>query len=350
LACMWFLAVAGCQDEGDLPHFGTLRYESESFEVWASNGLDACGGTFDYTEQWLVAFRERVDEHAEHGRHIFYWLTPEDFDNEVCTTGYACAYPHSNVIYSTVIPAEHEFVHAELDARPPSVLREGAAEVFGSMSSLFTTRLTPLDPLLHDEQIPSSGYQTAGRFSRFIIERHGLDAYFELYESLDGAISRQALAAGVEETLGVQLPALVESFEESSPCSVDRWRYFDHECSTLPLTPWESPTRWAEEIDLSCSAKDVIGPRKGLVWTLRALEVDYAGLYDLTIESTDESAQVAIIPCNEQCYDLEPRPGALAAGVATGGSASVYLAAGRHWLRVEHSDGSDAGVSIAIEQ
>ena len=54
---MWIVAATmtmGCQEEG-LPHFGTLEYESQSFEVWASTGLEACGGTFEYTEQWLAA-------------------------------------------------------------------------------------------------------------------------------------------------------------------------------------------------------------------------------------------------------------------------------------------------------
>lgn len=326
------LLVGACQQahEEPFPRFGTLQYESESFEVWASDGLQACGGTYDYMERWLAAFRERVGDHGNPARHTFYWVGPADFELELCTTGVACSYPSANVIYSTIIPAEHEIVHAELDAQPPSVLVEGAAEVFGSIASPMTISTMSIDPLLVEEQIPGVGYQTAGRFSRFIIERHGIDAYFALYEALDGASGRKAFAEAVEDTLGVGLTELEEGFEDTTPCSVAHWRYFDYECSTLPLTPWESPTRWSDDIDLSCAADDVIGPRRGLVWTLRAFEVEHEGAYELTVESPDESAQVAIVPCATSCYDDAATSGSHATSLVARSKTSVYLTAGRH--------------------
>jgi len=354
----WWLAIAAsatlvsaCQQEDEaLPRFGSLQYESEHLEIWASDGLQACGGTYEYTEHWLAAFRERVGEHGDGSRHTFYWLSGDEFLPELCTTGIACAYPRSNVIYSTLIPAEHEIVHAELDAQPPSVLVEGAAEAFGTIASPFASKSMSIDPLLDEEQIPGIGYQTAGRFSRFIIEQHGIEAYFTLYESLDGATGREAFAEAVEDVLHVELPTLLQAFAARSPCAVGDWRYFDYECSTLPLTPWDSPTRWSDEIDLSCAADDVIGPRRGLVWTLRALEVEHPGSYDLVIDSTDESAQVAIFPCDSNCYDDENEPATPTTTLAAGGSASVFLTAGRHWMRVDHSDGSDAPVSVTLER
>ncbi len=341
--------MVACQDEG-LPRFGTLRYESESFEVWASDGLEACGGTYEYVERWLGAFRERVGEHDEPGRHTFYWLGPQDFELELCTTGVACTYPSANVIYSTIIPAEHEIVHAELDAQPPSLLVEGAAEVFGSIVSPFSSTTMPIEPLLDEEQIPGIAYQTAGRFSRFIIERHGLDAYFALYEALDGLSGREAFAEAVEDTLGLELSELVDGFERTSSCSVAHWRYFDHECTTLPLTPWQSPTRWADDIDLSCAADDVIGPRRGLVWTLRALEIEHEGTYELVMESPDESAQVAIFPCNADCYEGQPTLLPQAASMAARSRVPMFLGAGRYWMRVDHSAGSDVPVSVMLER
>lgn len=343
------LLALACEAQ-EPPHLGTLRYESESFEIWVSDGLDACGGTYAYTEDWLAAFRERVGDHGNPARHTFHWLTPEDFDHGLCPTGIACAYPVRNVVYSTVIPFEHEIVHAELDAQPPSVLREGVAEAFGSIDSPFQTTTMSLDPLLDDEQIPGIGYQTAGRFTRFVIERHGLDAYFALFEALDGASGREPLEHAVEDVLGVELKVLEREFERSAACSVDRWRYYDHECSTLPLTPWESPTRWAVEVELSCDADDAIGPRRGLVWTQRALEVAHEGRYELVIASADETAEVVFSSCDAHCYDGEPKPAAPAARVATGGRESVYFTAGRHWLQVQHAEGSDARVSIGIER
>lgn len=349
IATVAVVLVVGCQEES-LPHFGTLRYESDAFEVWAGADMEACGGTFDYIEGWLVGFREHVGEHAQPAKHTFYWMSPEEYDRDICPVGIACAYPRSNVIYSTIIPYEHEIVHTELDARPASILLEGAAEVFGSIESPFETEVADLDPLLDADQIPGYGYPTAGRFSRFIIERYGLDAYFELYEHLDGARGRDAIEAGFDDVLGVELSTLVADFEQSSPCSVDRWRYFDRECTTLPLTAWKSAARWAEEIDLSCTAPDVIGPRRDLVWTRRALEVEQTGSYELTLESADPSAQVTVFACDVDCFDGQPTTVTPTASIATGGRSTVFLEAGRHWLQVEHAAGSDAPVSVVLER
>jgi len=350
---MWIVAAfltTGCQEEG-LPHFGTLQYESESFEVWASEGLEACGGTFEYTEQWLVAFRDRIGERSNREKHIFYWLSPEDQDRSSCRSGTAgCALHQYAVIYSTIIPHEHEIVHVELDAIPPSFLREGVADVFGSIRSPNTNVITNIEELFEMDQISGYGYQTAGRFSRFLIDRYGLDGYFDLYEALDGETSRAALEAGVEEVLGVELDELVAEFESFPRCSVDRWRFYDRECTALPLTPWQSPTRWAEEIELSCAATDVVGPQLGLVWTRRALEVEQAGLYDLVIESADPTAEVTVFSCDASCFYGEPSTHMPSVDVATGGRATFFLDAGRHWLQVEHAADSDASVSVALER
>lgn len=112
------MIVGGCHEQ-DFPHFGTLRYDSDNFEVWASDGLEACGGTFEYAEKWLAAFRQRVGERGSPARHTFYWLSEDEYNRGICPVGIACAYLRANVIYSTVIPVEHEIVHTELDSRPP---------------------------------------------------------------------------------------------------------------------------------------------------------------------------------------------------------------------------------------
>jgi hypothetical protein len=298
-----------------------------------------------------------VGKHGNPARHTFYWLTPGDLEGDLCAAGYGCAYPHEDVIYSTIIPAEHEIVHTEIDAQPPSVLVEGAAEVFGSIGSPWGPNPRDLDPLLDDDRIPGGAYQTAGRFSRFIIERHGLEAYFALYEALDGDAGREALAEATEQTLGIALDDLVASFATTKACSVDRWRYFDHECSAVPLTPWESPTRWRTEIDLSCAADDVIGPRKrsappyeGVIWTLRALEVEQAGLYRLELASADASAELGLFSCNANCFTPAGLEATADVHVTTGGKHYFALDTGRHWLRVRHSDQTDAPVIVTIER
>jgi hypothetical protein len=120
------------------------------------------------------------------------------------------------------------------------------------------------------------------------------------------------------------------------------------ECSNLALTAWQTESHWTADIDLSCAAADVIGPRHDLVWTRRALEVEHTGPYTLTIESADPTAQVSIFSCDVGCFDGEPTPAIPTASVETGGQAMVFVTAGRHWLQAEHSSGSDAPVRVTL--
>lgn len=49
------LGLTACQPEPS-PILGEKVYESENFEVYASEGLLACGGTFENVEDWLASF------------------------------------------------------------------------------------------------------------------------------------------------------------------------------------------------------------------------------------------------------------------------------------------------------
>lgn len=350
LLCAWGLVVGvGCTSD-DLPHFGTLQYHSENFEVWASDGLVACGGTYEYTERWLSSFRSRVGTYSGQEAHTFYWLSERDFYDDLCPSTFgACSRSESNVIYSTVLPSTHEIVHADLDAgRPPSLLREGAAEVFGSMAS--SNRVRELGELFDRETIPGSAYPTAGRFSRMLIDQYGLGAYFELHDALHQSTGRGAFAAGVRETLDVELSTLERDFEIYTSCSVDRWRFYDYECSDLPVIEWDDDARWVQEVALSCAEQDVIGPRGDLIWTLRAFEVPELTSFRLSVASADETANVTVFECNADCRGPYVPQGSRSAWVDHNDGAGVVAAydKGRYWMRIEHAADSDASVTVTL--
>lgn len=340
----------GCAAD-ELPHFGTLQYESENFEVWASDGLVACSGTYEYTEHWLSSFRERVGEYSGQQPHTFYWLDADDFSDNLCPSTFGgCAHASANIIYSTLIPTTHEIVHTELNrAFAPSLLREGAAEVFGFSQS--TDRVSDLGDLFGRERIPGSAYRTAGRFSRMLIDQYGLDAYFELHDALHKTTGRDAFAVGVSDTLDVELSTLEQDFEMYASCSVDRWRFYDYECSELPIIPWDNDGRWVQEVSLSCADQDVIGPRGDVIWTLRAFEVAELTSFRTTIASTDETANVTVFECNADCRESYVPQGSRSAWVNHNDGAGVIAAydKGRYWMRIEHAANSDASVTVTLE-
>ncbi len=345
------LSSAGCSEPDSLPHYGTLRYESENLVVWASEGLTACGGTHQYTQQWLASLRGRIPPGEDSRQHTFYWLSPEDFAQGVCgTESMGCAYTGSGIAYATIIPFEHELVHLELAPhRPPSVLSEGIAEMFGTVESYFASSSVEVMPLFEEEPLSSRNYQTAGRFSRFVADRYGLGDYLELYRRLDGTRGFDATAEVVRDQLGDDLVAVVEEFEAAPLCPIDGWRFADYECSSLPLVPWRSSTQWSEQLDLSCGAPDVIGPRFDRVWTLRALEVIVPGPYRLQVQGDDPDVLVSLFSCDDGCFGEGVPPGRWTTDVDAGGLPQIDLEVGRYWLRAENAVDREASVSVTLE-
>lgn len=344
----WFTLLVGhtgCRPEDTSPNGEVLLYDSPDFQVWASEDLQTCEGTFPYTEQWLDRFHEHVGPYGTSRQPVIHWLSPDDFGVSPCAGTVACV-PPSNIIYSSLLPIEHEFVHAILDNGPPSVLREGVAEVFGSIGPGLVN-VASVEDLIEKNRLDGPSYATAARFTRFIIDEYGIDGYFEVYEGLDGVRTKDEFAVEIETYLNVDLPTLLADFEEVSNCSMDRWRFYDVECSSMEVTPWREPTLWAEHIDLSCSSPDVIGPRRGVVWTRRALNVEQDGFYWLHIDSDDPTASVLANMCNVPCANDDPLPGNL--GATIGQDSRIFLRPGRHWLQIQHADSTNAPVYVTIQ-
>lgn len=337
-----------CEDP-DPPQ--SLYYEGDHLEVWASEGLEACNGTFPYMEAWLSAFRERVGRSDSSVRSTFYWLSPEEFEAAPCgETAVACAFPRSNVVYSSFVPAEHELVHTELEGWPLSLLREGAAETFGCADHYDLVNEPSIESLADERQIPGTGYQTAGRFSRFLIDRFGIDAYLDLYVGLDGIEGQAGLAAGVADILEADLSSLAADFEQQRACRQEAWRLYDLECSVLPLEPWQDDDHWSATVDLACDAPDVIGPRFDTVWARRALHIGQTDRYTMSLESDDPSAVVTIFSCAATCGRADESTVVMIPAATTEYPTTLVLDAGRHWLRIEQAADSGAPVTVHLER
>lgn len=343
------LALA-CEDDAGIPQ--SLRYDGADLEVWASDGLQACEGTFPYMEAWLSAFRERVGRSDSAVRHTFYWLSPEEFEASPCgDDALACAFGRPDVIYSTVVPLEHELVHTELEGSPPSLLREGAAEVFGSAGYYDVVSRVSIEELAEAPRIPGLTYQTAGRFSRLLIDRFGVDAYLDLYASLDGDAGLAGLEAGVADILGADLSSLVADFDERRTCRQEAWRFYDVECAELPLIPWQDLDHWSTTIDLDCDAPDVIGPWFDEVWAHRALQIPQTDRYTMSIESDDPSAVVTVYSCSADCERADgPIVVVMIPAATITRPTTLDLEAGRHWLRITHAADTDADATVRIER
>jgi len=351
--------ASGCQEE--LPEIGAQIYQGDDFEVWASDGLVACGGTHAYTEGWLAAFRRRLGAEARPTSHRFFWLSPEDIDRTPCSLGTgACAFtsrtPKS--IYTPLIPHEHEIVHVELaHLVGPPLLTEGAAEMFGT-SRVGPNELNsyPVGELLDGDRITGLGYPSAGRFSRFLVDTYGMDTYFDLLREAEPKETERGLRDAFDDALGIPVDDVIAEYETFPACDSPRWRYHDYECEDLPAHPWSTATRWQESIALDCAENDVIGPRPDdfypssvdMIWVLRAIDVETPGLHLLRLESS-EPATAYLEPCVGGCFDGGPAAAGLFASVEIP-PFIADLAVGRYWLRVLHPAASRAEVTVTLDR
>lgn len=341
--------------DSELPRFGSLQYRGDDFEVWASDGLTACGGTHTYTEAWLHGFRERLGPHAPPQYHVFNWVDDEDLREAPCTTLGACASAAENVIYSNRVPHEHEIVHVELDTQDaPPVLSEGAAEAFGTDQSPIELTHDVVEQLLAEiGTIPHARYPAAGRFTRFLIDRYGLDAWMEIVRASPEHEGQSGIERAFVEVLGEPVTDVLAAFEASPACSTAQWRYYDYECSAYPLTEWVDEHRWEATVDVACDDPDAIGPQQGEYWTVRAFEIKDAGIYEIT-SHVSEGATFELVPCAWSCFDdaqvgndIPPHLGTAWRDLH---AFPIELQAGRYWFRVQQAVDERAAVSISLQR
>lgn len=331
------------------PILGEKVYESENFEVYASEELIACEGTFPAMESWLGSFRARLGEHARGAHHKFFWLNDEDYAESTCpqfTNG--CARLRSDYAYSRSIPLPHEVVHLELShSKPPDFLREGAAEVFGSAGELKSLTEPVEVEALFEPFLDPETYAEAGKFSRYLLDEFGDDAYFELYRKVPRDARRARVDEVMRDVLGVSLDDVLDGYAGfASVCHLENWRSFDYECGDMPLLEQTSEGDWFFSLGMGCDDASVVGPREGRIWTRRALEIEEAGRYEISLVSSDKDAdaRLRLVSCDEPC-----EPGAWLKIDITG-TAWRGLLPGRHWFEVSLAEGSEADIEVRISR
>lgn len=324
-------ATLGCAPDDEL-EIGSPVYEGESFEVWASDGLTACGGTFDYMERWLDAFHHEVGPSLTTQHHRYYWLSQADWDAyQPCSSGHGCA--RRATIHALDIPIEHEVVHVATGSAA-SLLTEGLAEVYGSTSNSLTN--PELDvALFEDEQLPGAHYADAGHFVRFMLDRHGQQTVLNWLWATSRGDSYEQVAGALAEVAGVSLDAELAEYRDAERCTAFGWRYDFAYCAEPELP--EGPDGWSWTLDFDCAAEDVLGPYDDSMWSRRTFAVSTAGRYEVTLDSPDRNAFGFLQRCgNLRC---EGRAGVndlrrTAVGLLEGEPSILELEEAVYWIRV----------------
>ena len=113
--------------------------------------------------------------------------------------------------------------------------------------------------LARGEPLEWTYYLLAGKFTRYLIERHGLDAYIEFYSMITREDALPEIEAAHAEQFGESLTETIVAFDaEGRGCSADRVRFKLVECGAPPIA-WDGDSLLLRRA-LACGDADVVGP------------------------------------------------------------------------------------------
>jgi hypothetical protein len=319
------LCVLGCSD---LPE---IQYETEHLRIGIAFDPPLCQGNLDHYERVVTTLEQQLQTRVEAPIDVYLWDDPTSFaESGWCDENVLGCYS-KGAVYANFFSIEHELVHAVVDtfAQPTPFWSEGVAEAFGAPRLIFSIT-APVEEL--DLQPPYLRYNTAGHFSRWLIETYGV----ELLRELLGA--RGSSREAFENTYAMTVEAAQELYFAQAPHAYGGFFSCGH-----PDLPQIGDLRWSETIEIDCSASDVRGTSKG-IGAYRVLTISERGFYELT--TTAEGGMIA--PCLDE--DLQAPVVESARLFAGGGHAKpvLELIPGRYELGVGHAGHETRTVELEV--
>lgn len=223
----------------------------------------------------------------------------------------------------------------------PQPFREGFAEVFddGADSTILGTAL---GGVLRGSAEDTRDYHTAGRFTRFLIERHALERVVAFLRATPRDATFDEFSPVFAEVFGEPLAAAMAAFAEYPNCSDKSNRIAVVDCN-LPTETWEDEvlTLTAE---VACDRDDVLGPHTGdEMFTTRGFEVEQSGSFRLSASEPSGWSRVHLVRCGS-CWDE------VELGIHPGSTSVVELTAGRYYVEFARKVDAPAGLELVVER
>lgn len=197
-----------------------VAYETERFEVAPDFDYPICAGTLAHLEDHLDFVEASLSKTVPYGERIrFYWIT-EDVDSWCSERALGCYYPGTRVIIGNAASADHEIVHAVLnaDAQTNLFLEEGLAELYsgvGSRRPASTGSLAPSELLwisASDYRFGELDYAVAQHFLTYMHKSAGPGVVRALSEVVVTGAGPPALEQAVERFAAVDYDTLEEQY------------------------------------------------------------------------------------------------------------------------------------------
>ncbi|MBK8261895.1 MAG: hypothetical protein IPK80_11240 [Nannocystis sp.] len=294
--------------------------------VYATDRDDLiCEGSFHLQDRFVAALAELVGVQLE-GPVLFVYVEQSRVGG-FCTRDIAAGCAREDAVISTWPVNRHELAHAVTLAagwRGPASFVEGIAEVFNNGTDTVQEQ-APLAEVLDSFQITKPHYFTMGRFVRFLIERHDLEAVGAFMRATEYDDRRVDYEAAFAEHFGEPLSEAVLAFESYPVCAEWSNRIALLECDS-PLAEWQGDILDLT-VDVQCDDPGVFGPSGTSlqISAFRAFDVAQEGTYELSVESEEDvGVGVRITRC-ASCWDPLDR------GIEANTKQSLLLPAGRYY-------------------
>ncbi len=312
MALVAMLHCVGC--ESDMP---PISWEGENVRFGTNHDEMPCGSTLERLDETVGLLMERLEISLPSNQKITYYWVDADTVRKRCGQATACSY--STVVMSTDPIQQHELVHAVTSrlGRKHRLLGEGLAVAYGEpdsryWDSCFTSAANVEEQMVPNLDRENMEYGCAGRFVRYLIETHGLDALKKLVSLTDAGSGKQEFDVACREATGLTIRRLLDDFDAAM---------LGH-ClcySSVPLCSSgpEGLSQWPVIVDMEigCEQEGSVGPfsdsgsmdwAKGDDCLMRSFQIDTepGEFYEVTVEGQEGvSGQVIFRACdfNPQC-------------------------------------------------
>lgn len=339
------IASIGCNGDVDLPE---ISWSSDDFDFGAERASALCGGTLNFQQDFVDLTQGVFGQPIGGARFTYYNLYAETLA-EVCDPMYTGCYRDAQV-FSQLVPNHHEVTHAVVDlaiGRSHPFFNEGIAEVF--RDGLYSANSPGMGTTVEEgftfdgvhDALPLTFYARAGHFASYLLAEHGVEATVDVLRRARPGDTPDELKADLEASLGLTFAELLEIYAKVPVCKNTAYRWPITECAAAPVD--DISGRWQIRIDTDCSLKDVIGPRVAERWTVRTIEVETPGVYEVTVPPGPQGEVfVELGHCSVGCAEDK------GVKLAGGTQRRLALRAGRYYLSFV-SVGPESEISIEIE-
>lgn len=267
----------GCEEP---PILGDLQYEGIYFDVYASEGIDICKGTYPALERFagdLIQVGTKYDMPVRTDKSTYYWVSADEWEQTPgsCPANAGCTIERRKNrapwIYSRFFSL-HEVVHAKI--RPAlyshAVFAEGLAvsldNHLGSHKDYVVESLDFGELIARGgEDILDDDYARAGYLVRSLLDGYPTEigmAMDAVYFDMDANETREKLRAN-----GIDFDDAQMLLDASPSCATSGFRLDLPECSDARETVHYGAPEGDETLvfssDLDCDSVGVAGSREG---------------------------------------------------------------------------------------